>query len=143
MPARKQAAPATPDAPTLDTTPPDAPDAPDAPTQDATQDAPPQDAAPAPLDIGAQARDEEISKAARVYVRAFPTAFDRPLLADGRLVDVVREVRADGSTGELLLSLIRVSKDKTTGKNIESAQRSSVTDAVLLREALAEVGVIY
>jgi hypothetical protein len=95
------------------------------------------------LNIGAIASAEEIAKASRVFVRAFPDAFTRPLASDGsgRLIDVEREQRADGTRGPLMVAIIRVTKDRITGKNVENAQRTLVDDLTVIRDTLASVGV--
>lgn len=93
--------------------------------------------APDEVDLLALAQSEEIGKSARVYVGAFD-AIDPAPMSDGRLAEVQRELRADGSRGPLMLAVIR--KPRVKGQD-PSVQRYPVADYADARDALAKVGI--
>lgn len=104
--------------------------APSAPPKDAPQPSAPEIVAA----LGALAESEHVDKAERVYVDVPET---RCAMADGRLTVLQRERRADGSSGPILLALVKRNPD---GR--ESAQRFPLADLQRASRAYARRGLV-
>lgn len=97
----------------------------------------PAPAVKAPQTLGRVAESQVIRKAPREYADAQVdgTTVPRVTLEDGRLGAIQAEVRVDGTSGPLLVSLIRVNADGTEG-----ATRFSLADISRIVRAYADAG---